>query len=426
MTLSIERPSKQDSAENYSAESVLAESIVVVAACILLILMVVIVAQLAISGFSLRNLDINFLGTLASIFSLGGAGLIAIWSVKLQRKSDLLHSESKELSEYVYRAWPGSQTNYGSGLSNTFEQSPDEVEKHLSDIERGFKIDEQTNFDVAGFMLSSIAYGIEHDAKTLSRFVTVLDNTVEHTMSFRNSPVRRLKIAIWPKPEHQVIWGADRNGFVEGQYSGSVSIGPAIENLIKTVSWKDGRPAWCKTERRFSDTISELQKIGLIFEKIKKREKFINVEVNEIEPWSGRAFFNRHGEGETYALLIITTPINSSTLSVNHWTTMGFHSESKYSYRQLEYIYKTCVQGRRGFSEPDTSPIPNAEPENNGTRFDLSNRVELTRLFEDDPHETLRQYFLLPEGWQEWETEADKTRAYNALFPSKSVEPDGL
>jgi len=338
--------------------------------------------------------DLGRIGAVASIASLFGAAVIAIWSVRLQRQAELTSKKADELQEYIYRTWPGSQTDYGAGFPNTRVHAPMEVQRHIEDIAKGFVVDETTNLDVSGFMLSSIAYGIEHSPQTLKRFVDVLEKSIGHKLFFRNAPTREVKIAIWPEPEHQMIWGADRQRLlgddVWKENEKPAPLRAMLEDDEHRKAWLDETPAWCSNVKRFWQTVQQLQRIGTIFDTARGREKFISLHVNEIEPWSGRAFYNRHGDGETYSLLIITTPVNARILSANHWTTMGFHSESKYSYRQLEHIYNTCTRGRQEYSEEITS-----EP--------VSNR---TSEFKLKPFDAIGRYFLLPEGWGTWDKNA--------------------
>ena len=344
----------------------------------------------------------GFWGSLASVLSfLVGAGIL-FFSYKIQNQSD-------KLSQYLFRSWPGSQTDYGANLSNTHTQKTTEIERHIEDIEKGFTLNDGNSLEEAGFLLSSIAYGIEHkNPAVLTRFIDVLHRVVSHPQLAVVNPKRIIRIGIWPIEEHQIIWGANRQNIVNCP---KISKQPVLRNLTEDSTWKSSRPSWTTSYSRFKAVVKQLKRIGQLLEAVRKQETEIHFELDEIEPWSVRGFYNKSGRDNTYSLLIATTPINSQTLNASHWTTTGFHSHSFDSYKQLSKILDTCVKTRYSFSDGTSSKANKDIPGEENT----DKIVHLAAKFLNDPYDTLSDYFLLDKGWENWK-EAETKAFYASIL----------
>lgn len=332
--------------------------------------------------------------------------------------------------DILARAWPGRQTDYGARRENSHKDASNELVDHLRDIQLGMLVSPRQNLDEAHIMVSSLAYGIEHGPETLGRFVDVLEHLIEHDKRSSTQGKRVLRFAIWPKLEHQVIWGADRSRFflddsIKNVFSGA----PAMRELIygngpSSQKWQSRLPTWLfqpgkrqASQKKHSAWLvfCHIRRIAKFFERANLLNRRLSIEVDEIEPWSGRAFMCKYDKNQTFSLFITTTPINSTILSASHWTTMGFSSESHVGYDQMKHMFDTCIEGRYSFSEPISS-----SPEGTGINKEpLSDAaVRRTKQFLESPYETIGEYFLLPSGngWKDW-SKAQFIEFYDSCHP---------
>jgi len=378
---------------------------ILIAPIFVTIAFLIIFSFISINGFNaffekMSNLSLSSWGSAASVFSALSAVAILMYSRKLQYQSD-------KLRNYLFRSWPGSQTDYGANLTNTHTQKITEIERHIEDVEKGFEINDMNSLEEAGFLLSSIAYGLEHDnPQVLKRFIDVLYSVVGHPQFPTSNPKRIIKIGIWPIEEHQIIWGAKRESVIGCE---RIASQPVLKNLTEDADWRKSSASWAADYKRFKSVLIQLKRIGRLCEIIKEKETQIQFEIDEIEPWSGRGFYNKHGRDNTFSLLIATTPINSQTLKASHWTTTGFHSYSFDSYRQLSKILDTCIKTRYGYSDGTSS---NAVVDEDGAIN--TDAVHLAVKFLDEPYKTLADYFLLQEGWEKW-TEKERKSFYEEI-----------
>ncbi|MFU7529310.1 hypothetical protein [Qipengyuania sp. ASV99] len=343
-----------------------------------------------------RDVDATNLAVFSSIAGFLIAALIFVLTDRIQKFSQYLLG-------YLARSWAGTQTDYGAGLVSSRQDAPKEVVFHLDDIERGFLVPNDIDLDEVNLVVSSLAYGIEHSPETLGRFLKVLKFVTTHPQTTNNNK-RKIRIAIWPELEHQVIWGAKRS-LLTNEFQPKLADTPSVQKIVGNDTlvngnrWDEALPNWCESKKRTWETIKCLQELIKVFEHCRNYDRRIEIEINEIEQWSGRAFFAKYGANQYFTHYIATTPISSSTLCATHWTTMGFTSQNSISYRQLRHIYDTCVLARYSDSEA-TSSQPNVDPAIETQNSDAVVRV--TRQFLERPAETLGRYFLLPDGWEKW------------------------
>ncbi len=347
-------------------------------------------------NFHQRRIDATNLAIFSSVAGFLITALIFVLTDRIQKFSQYLLG-------YLARSWAGTQTDYGAGLVNSRKDAPKEVAFHLDDIERGFKVPKDVDLDEVNLMISSLAYGIEHSPETLGRFLGVLDYVTTHPRTTNNNK-RKIRIAIWPELEHQIIWGAQRS-LLTTDFQPKLLKAPTALKIVENgtrangIKWAQTLPNWCHSKKRTWGTIKQLQRLTRVFEHYRDNDRRIGIEINEIEQWNGRAFFAKYGVGQYFTHYIATTPISSSTLSATHWTTMGFTSQNLVSYRQLRHIYDTCVLARYSDSEV-TSSSPNTNENIETQNSDAVVRV--TRQFLERPAFTIGRYFLLPKGWERW------------------------
>jgi hypothetical protein len=367
-----------------------------------------------LSEFKISSPDANHLEIFAGIIGFLFSMLIFWIARRTEQKTD-------SLFDLLARAWPGIQTDYGAGNSNSSDNATHEIERHLNDIERGLLVAPEEPLDEVNLILSSIAYGIEHSANELGRFAGVLEHIARHPKRRDETYKRNINIAIWPIVEHQIIWGADRLSLRDKVLDQNNGITPSLRALINAESragmeWSTKLPSWCSSKERMFNTLVQLKKICRFFEYCKNNDRKIFIEVDEIDQWNSRAFSCSFGNGKCYSLFIATSPVSSTTLSASHWTSIGFNSDNMTSFNHLKHVYDTCVTARHSLSEPISS---NPESDLNLRHQNSDEAVRRTRQFLETPYRTIQEYFLLGDNWENWTKSSGAFAEFYALIHTK-------